>query len=100
MISLSCMRYEMRDVTDVFKVHVRCSVNTSPSSLGRQWNRYNDLPLGGLLQCFSSSFYQFSLYSSGHQIFMCVFEMLYVAEKCLMLLYPGNKSSVSREQAL
>ena len=55
-----------------------------------------------LLQCFFffSSFYQFSLYSSGHQIFMCVFELFYVAEKCLMLLYAGNKSSVVREQTL
>lgn len=94
------MIYEMRVVTDVFRVHVHCPVNPSPSSLGRQWNRYNDLSLGGFLQCFSSSFYQFSLYSSGHQIFMCVFEMFYVAEKCLMLLYPGNKSSMLREQAL
>lgn len=94
------MIYEMRIVADVFKVHVRYPVKPSPSSLGRQWNRYNDLPQGGFLQCFSNSFYQFSLYSSGHQIFMCVLEMLYVAENCLILLNPGNKSSVSREQAL
>lgn len=31
---------------------------------------------------------------------MCVFELFYVAEKRLMLLYPGNKSSVVREHTL
>ena len=54
--------------------------------------------LCGLLQFFFLFFYQFSLYSSGHQIFLCVFELFHVAEKCLMLLCPGNKSSVLREQ--
>lgn len=49
---------------------------------------------------FPALFYQFSLYSSGHQIFMCVFELFYVVGKCLMLLYPGNKSSVMRQQTL